>query len=74
MVKGRVELMGPPRSRLHVDHAMHGGRITGGRGASSRAAVGFECEITLLTCGGPWAGAQIGTSFREPIGHLQVQR
>jgi phosphoribosylglycinamide formyltransferase 2 len=49
---------------------------TGGRVATTRVicegAIDFDYEITLLTVRSRRANGTIGTSFCEPIGHLQV--
>ena len=69
--KGQSRINGPAEIEAAWDHAMHGGRITGGR-VIVEGFIDFEYEITLLTVRARGAGGQIETSFCEPIGHLQV--
>ncbi len=53
------------------DHAMAGGRVSGGR-VIVEGFIDFDYEITLLTVRAKAADGTIETHFCEPIGHIQV--
>ena len=69
--KGQSRINGPEEIEAAWDHAMHGGRVTGGR-VIVEGLIDFEYEITLLTVRAQGQGGHIETHFCEPIGHLQV--
>lgn len=64
--KGQSVLDGPEQLALAWRYAQEGGRAGGGR-CIVEGFVEFDSEITLLTV--RHAG---GTSFLEPVGHIQV--
>jgi phosphoribosylglycinamide formyltransferase 2 len=69
--KGQSRINRPDEIEAAWDHAMHGGRVSGGR-VIVEGFIDFEYEITLLTVRARGPGGQIETSFCEPIGHVQV--
>jgi len=64
--KGQSVLHGPEDAMPAWDYGQSGGRAGAGR-VIVEGFVRFDYEITLLTVRHP-----LGTSFCEPIGHLQV--
>ena len=69
--KGQSRINRPDEIEGAWEHAMHGGRVAGGR-VIVEGFIDFEYEITLLTVRARGPGGEIETSFCEPIGHLQV--
>ena len=69
--KGQSRINGPDEIEAAWSHAMHGGRVAGGR-VIVEGFIDFEYEITLLTVRARGADGLIETHFCEPIGHLQV--
>jgi phosphoribosylglycinamide formyltransferase 2 len=69
--KGQSKIDGPQDAQKAWDHAMAGGRVSGGR-IIVEGFIDFDYEITLLTVRARGAGGQIETHFCEPIGHIQV--
>jgi phosphoribosylglycinamide formyltransferase 2 len=69
--KGQSRINRPDEIEAAWGHAMHGGRVAGGR-VIVEGFIDFEYEITLLTVRARGPGGHIETHFCEPIGHLQV--
>jgi phosphoribosylglycinamide formyltransferase 2 len=69
--KGQSRVNGPDEIDAAWIHAMHGGRVSGGR-VIVEGFIDFEYEITLLTVRARGTNGLIETHFCEPIGHLQV--
>jgi len=69
--KGQSRINGPNEIEAAWAHAMHGGRVAGGR-VIVEGFIDFEYEITLLTVRARGTDGLIETHFCEPIGHLQV--
>ena len=69
--KGQSRINGPDEIEAAWNHAMHGGRVAGGR-VIVEGFIDFEYEITLLTVRARGSDGLIETHFCEPIGHLQV--
>jgi phosphoribosylglycinamide formyltransferase 2 len=69
--KGQSRINGPNEIDAAWSHAMHGGRVAGGR-VIVEGFIDFEYEITLLTVRARGTDGLIETHFCEPIGHVQV--
>jgi len=69
--KGQSKVDGPDEVEAAWDYAASGGRVDAGR-VIVEGFVDFDYEITLLTVRAPRADGGVGTSFCEPIGHVQV--
>ena len=69
--KGQSRINGPDEIEAAWAHAMHGGRVAGGR-VIVEGFIDFEYEITLLIVRARGIDGLIETHFCEPIGHLQV--
>ncbi|MGD9946713.1 MAG: formate-dependent phosphoribosylglycinamide formyltransferase, partial [Burkholderiaceae bacterium] len=69
--KGQSKIDGPHEVEEAWRYAASGGRVDAGR-VIVEGFVRFDYEITLLTVRARGADGRIGTSFCEPIGHLQV--
>jgi len=69
--KGQSKLNGPDDVAKAWQHAMDGGRVSGGR-IIVEGFIDFDYEITLLTVRARDENNTVATHFCEPIGHLQV--
>lgn len=70
--KGQSMLKGPQDVDAAWLHAQEGGRVQNQR-IIVEGKIDFDYEITLLTIRSVLPSGEMGISFCEPIGHLQVQ-
>jgi phosphoribosylglycinamide formyltransferase 2 len=69
--KGQSKVDRPADVARAWDHAMAGGRVSGGR-VIVEGFIAFDYEITLLTVRALAADGAVQTHFCAPIGHIQV--